>query len=121
MTAPRRWSLRYAQIAFAAVQPIRIEISDLLDVLRRIDERGGVARGWFFEPMPAYILARYDDVKVAFRDTETFSPAATQEAMWFPLIGATFLGCEDRKHCVHRRAVQRPSANNRARNMWIPC
>lgn len=96
----------YAHIPFGAVQPMRIEIPDLFDVLRRIDESGGVARGWFFEPWPAYILTRYDDVKAAFLDTETFSPAATQETMSFPLMGPTFLGYEGRKHYLHRRVVQ---------------
>ena len=96
----------YAHIPFGAVQPMRIEIPDLFDALRRIDEGGGVARGWFFEPMPAYILTRYEDVKAAFLDTETFSPAATQEAMSFPLMGPTFLGYEGRKHYLHRRVVQ---------------
>ncbi|BBY65734.1 hypothetical protein [Mycolicibacterium helvum] len=48
---------------------MRIEIPDLFDVLHHIDQRGGVARGWFFEPIPAHILTRYDDVKAAFLDT----------------------------------------------------
>ncbi|WP_123027915.1 cytochrome P450 [Mycolicibacterium stellerae] len=96
----------YAHIQFGAVQPMRIEIPDLFQALRQIDDRGGIARGWFFDPVPAYILTRYDDVKAAFLDTATFSPAATQKVFSFPLMGPTFLGYEGRKHYVHRKVVQ---------------
>ncbi|MGB3481109.1 MAG: hypothetical protein WBB07_02680 [Mycobacterium sp.] len=100
---------------------MRIEIPDLFDVLRRIDERGGAARGWFFEPLSAYIFDALRQRESGIARYRNVSPAATQEAMSFPLIGPTFLGYERRKHYVHRRVVQRPSANDRARTMWITC
>ena len=93
-----------------AVQPMRIEIPDLFGVLHRIGERGGVARGRFFEPMPAHIVTRYDEVKAAFLDTEAFSPAATQEAMSFPLMGPTFLVMRP-KPLRAPESGARPSAN----------
>lgn len=96
--------------SFGAVPPMRIEIPDLFDVLHCIDERGGVDCGWFFEPMPAHIVTRYDEVKAAFLDTEMFSPAATQEAMSFPLMGPTFLVMRPKPLRAPERGA-RPSAN----------
>lgn len=96
----------WAHIQFGTVQPMRVEVPDLFEVLREIDHRGGVAQGWFFKSMPAYLLTRYDDVKSAFLDTETFSARATQELLTFPLVGPTFLGYEGRMHDVHRKVVQ---------------
>lgn len=107
----------WANICFGAVQPMRMEFPNFHDALRLIDQRGGVARVWFFPAMPAYVLTRYDDVRAAFLDTGTFSPRATQELLTFPLLGPTFLGYEGREHDVHRRVVQpqfskRCTANN---------
>jgi len=89
-------------IDFGVLPPEGIEIPGFHDHLARIRETTGVARIWNRRDWPAYAITRYEDVKAALLDQETFSPRATQEALTFPFIGRNLLGLEGRDHARHR-------------------
>lgn len=71
---------------------MRIEIPDLFDALRRIDERdgGSPADSSSNRCQPAFYALRRGERGIF--DTETFSPAATQDDMSCPLMGPMLLG-----------------------------
>jgi cytochrome P450 len=55
--------------------------------MHEIREGVGVAPCWFLENLgKTWVITRYDDVKRAFLDTESFQPRATQELTTFPFM-----------------------------------
>jgi cytochrome P450 len=109
---------RWSDIPFGCVYPMGIEVPNLIEALRAIDEGGGVAPAWFFDGMPCYVMTRHEDVHQACLNTEVFSPRATQEMLTFPVLGPTFLGYEGRKHDMHRNVVARQFTKRRTQEYF---
>lgn len=96
----------FDDVAFGHPYPMGIEEPHYHARLREIRETVGVAPGWFIKGLgKAWVITRYEDVKAAFLDTETFQPRATQEITTFPFTGEQMLGFSGRKHTDFRRVV----------------
>jgi cytochrome P450 len=96
----------FEDVAFGHPYPMGIEEPNYHERLREIRENVGVAPGWFIKGLgKAWVITRYEDVKAAFLDTETFQPQATQEITTFPFTGEQMLGFSGRKHTDFRRVV----------------
>ncbi|KBZ57133.1 hypothetical protein K875_05651 [Mycobacterium [tuberculosis] TKK-01-0051] len=96
----------WAHIWFGVFQPMRVDFSDFLAVLRTIDERSGAGQPWTVPGMPVYVLTRYDDVRSAFLDTDTFSPRNGHQTFTFPILRPTLSGLSGRGDSLCRRVIQ---------------
>jgi cytochrome P450 len=96
----------FDDVSFGHPHPMGIEEPTYHERLREIRETVGVAPCWFIKDFgKAFVITRYEDVKAAFLDTETFEPRATQELMTFPFTGEQMLGFSGRQHTDFRRVV----------------
>jgi cytochrome P450 len=96
----------FDDVAFGHPHPMGIEEPHYHERLREIRETVGVAPVWMIKGMAkAWVITRYDDVKQAFVDTESFAPRATQELMTFPFTGEQMLGMTGRRHTDFRRVA----------------
>lgn len=104
----------WSDIWFGSVYPMQMEVPTLVESLREIDARGGVAPAWFFDGMPCYVITRHEDVHKACLDTATFSPSRTQDLLTVPVLGKTLMGYEGKEHDLHRNVVAREFTKRRA-------
>jgi len=76
--------------------------------LAEIRDTVGVAPIWFVKNLlPCYAITRYDDVRAAFGDPETFSPELTAQHFTWPVTGEQLMGYEGEKHIEFRKGVMK--------------
>lgn len=85
---------------------------ELHDALAGFRSRGPVVRTKFVG-MPAWIIADYQALASAFRDSEVFPPHRTYEIGIEGVVGRTFISMEGREHLTFRKLAM-PAFRSRA-------